>query len=60
MKTFGSLKSIAVKSPLSINAVVFSKHLLSVFSSPKENMLQLIFMGFWDIRSLIAKELQHN
>lgn len=45
MKTFGSLISIAVKSPLSINAVGFSKHLLSVFNSPKENILELIFLG---------------
>lgn len=35
MKTFGSLKSIAVKSPLAINAVVFSEHLLSGLNSPK-------------------------
>jgi len=60
LKTFQSLKSIAVKSPPSINAVVFRKHLLTVFNSPKENMLELIFTGFWDIRSLNAKELWHN
>lgn len=40
MKTFRSLKPIAVKSPLSINVVVFSKYLLSGFNSPKANMLE--------------------
>lgn len=49
MKTFGSVKSIAVKIPLSINAVGFSKHVLSGFKSPKENMLELrgfyVFLG---------------
>lgn len=61
MKTFGSIKSIAVKIPLSISAVGFSKHVLSGLNSPKENMLELrFFMCFWDMRSQIAKELWHN
>lgn len=49
METFGSIKSIAVRIPLSINAVGFSKHVLSGFNSPKENMLELwvfyVFLG---------------
>lgn len=61
LKTFGSIKSIADKIPLSINAVGFSKHVLSGFNLPKENMLELWgFMCFWDMSSQIAKELWHN
>lgn len=61
METFGSIKSIALKIPPSINAVGFSKHVLSGFNSPKENMLELrFFMSFWDTSSQIAKKLWHN
>lgn len=61
METFGSIKSVVVRIPLSINAVGFSKHVLSGFNSPKENMLELsFFMCFWDMSSQIAKELWHN
>lgn len=42
MKTFGSLK--AVESPLAINAVVFSEHLLSGLNSPK--YVWINFYGF--------------